>query len=90
MYTLKTVRYEPQTANSDANKEKRKVYVETLFHHQSLNIPVIFMDEKNFNIPLSRTQGRSQKAIIEGYIIFFKIGLLQLNAKPNRKGVVSD
>lgn len=60
-YTLKDVRHEPENGNSPENKEKRKAFVERLLEYQSQNKPILFMDETNFNIHISRAQGRSVK-----------------------------
>ena len=59
LYTLKNVRYEPEAANTVANKEKRKTFASELLYYQSLNLPILFMDETNFNLHISRTEGRS-------------------------------
>ena len=59
LYTLKAIRYEPERANLSDNKVKRKQFVETLLGFQSENQPVVYMDETNFNIHISRSQGRS-------------------------------
>lgn len=60
-YSLKNVRHEPERANCAENKEKRKEFVEKLLEYQSQNKPILFMDETNFNIHISRAQGRSTK-----------------------------
>ncbi len=59
MYTLKNVRYEPEAANTVANKEKRKIFASDLLYYQSLNLPILYMDETNFNLHISRSEGRS-------------------------------
>ena len=61
LYTLKKVRFEPERANVPANKEKRKAFVEKLLICQGQNKPMVFMDETNFNIHISRSAGRSKK-----------------------------
>lgn len=61
LYTLKAIRFEPEKANDPINKEKRKVFVTQLLEMQGDNVPIIFMDETNFNIHISRTEGRSRK-----------------------------
>ena len=63
MYSLKSVRFEPEAANSAVNKEKRKVFAEALLSAQSQNLPILFMDETNFNLHITRSQGRSQRGI---------------------------
>ena len=59
LYTLKSVRYEPEAADTVANKEKRKKFASDLLYYQSLNLPILFMDETNFNLHVSRSEGRS-------------------------------
>ena len=59
VYTLKSVRYEPERANTPENKQKRKVVVQKLLEYQGQNLPILFMDETNFNIHISRSEGRS-------------------------------
>lgn len=61
MFTLKTARREPENANSIQTKTSRSIYVENLLDLQAQNIPIIYMDETNFNLFISRTQGRSKK-----------------------------
>ena len=53
-YTVKAVRYEPERANTIENKENRKEFVEKLMTYQSRNMPILFMDENNLNIHISR------------------------------------
>ena len=55
MYSLKSVRIEPEAANSAVNKEKRKVFAEALLSAQSQNLPILFMDESNFNLHITRS-----------------------------------
>ena len=61
VYTLKSVRFEPERANHPDNKIKRKQFVEKLLNYQGQNIPIVFMDETNLNIHISRSEGRSVK-----------------------------
>lgn len=61
MFTLKDIRREPERANSEETKAKRCEYVRQLLNYQSDNIPIIYMDETNFNLYISRRQGRSKK-----------------------------
>ena len=61
LYTLKRIRYEPEAANTMANKEKRKQFASDLLYYQSLNLPILFMDETNFNLHVSRGEGRSHR-----------------------------
>lgn len=60
-YSLKYLRHEPEKGNNLENKQKRKEFVECLLEFQSQNKPILFMDETNLNIHISRTQGRSLK-----------------------------
>lgn len=61
LYTLKSVKFKPETANTLENKEKRKRFVEELLAFQSQNLPILFLEETNFNIHISRSEGQSQK-----------------------------
>ena len=60
-YTVKSIRFEPENANTPENKEKRKVFVEKLLEYQGLNMPIVYMDETNLNIHISRSEGRSAR-----------------------------
>ena len=60
-YTLKSIRYEPERSNTVENKEKRKLFAESFLLYQSKNIPILFMDETNLNIHVSRDFGCSLK-----------------------------
>lgn len=60
-YTLKDIRFEPESGNKEINKEKRKDFVCSLLNFQSQNLPILYMDETNFNIHISRKEGRSKK-----------------------------
>ncbi|KAF7685812.1 hypothetical protein CDIK_3439 [Cucumispora dikerogammari] len=60
-YTLKTIRFEPERANVLENKEKRKIIVEKLLEYQGINMPIVFMNETNINIHISRSEGRSAR-----------------------------
>ena len=57
VYAIKSVRYEPERANTPENKQK--VFVQTLLDYQGQNLPILFMDETNFNIHISRSKCRS-------------------------------
>lgn len=48
LYTLKSVRFKPETAIMLENKEKRKQFVEELLVFQSQNLLILFLDETNF------------------------------------------
>lgn len=60
-YTLKDIRFEPERANIIENKVKRKEFVEKLLFFQAGDLPICFMDETNYNVHVSRSEGRSQK-----------------------------
>ena len=57
-YSLKRARFEPERANTPENKEKRKIFVQEFLAYQSLNVPLLYMDETNLNIRISRSVGR--------------------------------
>ena len=59
-YSVKKVRVEPAKANEIGNKKLRKAFVEKILSVQSNNTPIVYMDETNFNIYISRTEGRSK------------------------------
>lgn len=61
MFTLKDLRREPEKANTDENKIKRCEYARQLLNYQADNMPIVYMDETNFNLFTSRTKGRSKK-----------------------------
>lgn len=61
MYTLKDIRREPERANSEDNKIRRRDYVQQLLNYQADNMAILYMDETNFNLFISRKQGRSLK-----------------------------
>lgn len=60
-FTLKAVHYEPEAANNNVNKAKRKDYAVALLEFQSQSVPILYMDETNFNLHISRIEGRSKK-----------------------------
>ena len=59
-YSIKKLRMEPEKANSQTNKTLRKNFVSRLLDIQSSNVPIIYMDETNFNLFISRSEGRSK------------------------------
>lgn len=61
LFSIKGVRFEPENANSPVNKEKRKVYVESILGYIGHQRPILYMDESNFNLHISRSQGRSPR-----------------------------
>ncbi|OAF69664.1 hypothetical protein A3Q56_02603 [Intoshia linei] len=60
LYTLKTIRHEPENANNGVNKESRN-FTLRLLELQSENANMVFMDETNFNLHISTRKGRSQR-----------------------------
>ena len=58
-YTLKAVRFVPERANLIENKNKRSLFCSKLLNYQSTGKPILFMDETNFNLHISRRNGRS-------------------------------
>lgn len=68
MYTLKDIRREPERANSEDNKIRRREYAQQLLEYQADNIPVIYIDETNFNLFISRKKGRTKKGTRCTYI----------------------
>lgn len=61
LYTMKQVRIEPTTCNSDVNKEKRRVFAEKLKEHQRVGNCVVYYDETYFNVYLKRLRGRAKR-----------------------------
>ncbi|POM71361.1 Hypothetical protein PHPALM_12086 [Phytophthora palmivora] len=53
LYTVKQVRVEPTTCNSDVNKEKRRLFAEKLKEHHAA--------ETNYNVYLNRLRGRAKR-----------------------------
>ncbi|KAF7688383.1 hypothetical protein CDIK_2930, partial [Cucumispora dikerogammari] len=60
-YTIKLIRFESENANTPENKEKRIAFVEKLFDYQGLNMPIVYMDETNLNIHISKSEGWSAR-----------------------------
>ena len=60
-YTLKAVRFVPERANSIENKNKRSLFCSKSLNYKSTGKPILFMDETNFNLHISRRDGRSLK-----------------------------
>ena len=50
LISQKNTRFVPNTANTDANKQRRKRYVEQLLDLASSQRPIIYIDETNFNL----------------------------------------
>ncbi|RHY81469.1 hypothetical protein DYB26_015498 [Aphanomyces astaci] len=61
LYTVKQVRIEQSTCNSDTNKAKRKESAETLVQHQRDGNFIVYYDETNYNIYCHRSVGRSKQ-----------------------------
>ena len=57
--SLKNANIVPNTANNTENKQRRKKYVEKILALTANRSPIIYDDETNFNMFISRTQGRS-------------------------------
>ena len=60
-YTLKAERFVPERANSIENKNKRIFFCSKLLNYQSTGKAILFVDETNFNLHISRRDGRSLK-----------------------------
>lgn len=60
-YTLKKTHVEPQYMNTDENKRKRAEFLADLLEYKSHGYTVFYVDETNFNMWITRTQGRSKK-----------------------------
>ena len=58
MYSLK-VSFEPERANTDENKIRRKEFVKSLLSFQASKKPILYMDESNFQYHISRESGSS-------------------------------
>jgi len=61
LFTLKKVRYEPETMNTTANKEKRKEYTQRIMHLMGEIKHIIYADEANVNLFLRRSFGRAPR-----------------------------
>ncbi|KAG2813893.1 hypothetical protein PC116_g12325 [Phytophthora cactorum] len=60
VYSLKKLRIEKVTVNKAENKNKRKEFVNKLEKHASRGDMIVFHDETNFNMYLSRNEGYSR------------------------------
>ncbi|OWZ05982.1 Transposase [Phytophthora megakarya] len=60
IYSLKHLCTEKITMNKTENKNKRKEFVEELEKHASRGDMIVFQDETNFNMYLSRNEGYSR------------------------------
>lgn len=61
MQTIKDIRFEPETRNSNTNKENRKEFAERLLNYKSDDSPILFTNETNFSLNISTTEGRLLK-----------------------------
>ncbi|ETV83521.1 hypothetical protein H257_04235 [Aphanomyces astaci] len=61
LYTVKQVRIEPTTCNSDENKVKRKEFAAAFVEYQRNGDFIVYYDETNFNIYCHRSVGRSKQ-----------------------------
>ena len=55
------VRFVLERENSIENKNKRSLFCSKLLNYQSTGKPILFMDETNFNLHISRRDGYSLK-----------------------------
>ncbi len=62
LITVKKVHHVVETMNNDANKEKRRAFVERISLLMQNQRYIIWIDETNFNLYCRRTQGRSSVA----------------------------
>jgi transposase len=60
-YTVKKIRFEPATMNSEENKRKRAHYVTRLMEESGNGKTIVYIDETNCNLFLRRSFGRSRK-----------------------------
>ncbi|KAG2984538.1 hypothetical protein PC119_g20377 [Phytophthora cactorum] len=58
LITLKQIRKEPSTCNSEVNKAKRYTFATELVRHQTNGEYIVYYDESNFNLFCMRSQGR--------------------------------
>ncbi|KAG3233866.1 hypothetical protein PI124_g21063 [Phytophthora idaei] len=69
LYTMKKVRIEPVTCNSEKkNIEKRRVFAEALLKYEREGAFIVYYDETNFNLYCKRLQGRAlqgERAVIK-------------------------
>jgi transposase len=68
-YSVKKMRVEPQTMNNIENKQKRFNFCQSLVATINQGCRIIWMDETNFNIHCSRSNGRAKRgarAIVRG------------------------
>ena len=56
-FSVKAVRFEPERANSPENKSNRAYFVRKLLAYQSAGMQILYMDETNFNLHISRRDG---------------------------------
>ncbi|KAE9326230.1 hypothetical protein PR003_g16286 [Phytophthora rubi] len=57
LYSTKKLRIEKAAMNNSINKQKRKEFVEKLDGHISRGDMIVYQDETNFNLYMSRSEG---------------------------------
>ena len=57
LYSLKSLRIEKESMNNSVNKEKRRQYAIRIQRHMDAGDMVVYHDESNYNIYLTRTKG---------------------------------
>ncbi|XP_036325169.1 uncharacterized protein LOC118738354 [Rhagoletis pomonella] len=60
LFTMKGIHKEPQSMNSQLNKEKRREYVCTLNQYIQEGKQILYIDETNFNLFCRRSRGRAK------------------------------
>ena len=60
-YTLKQVRFEPERANKPDVKERRRKFVDEILQAESSEETIVYIDETNVNLHVSRKFGRARK-----------------------------
>ncbi|KAE8991690.1 hypothetical protein PR001_g21155 [Phytophthora rubi] len=61
LYTVKQVRVEPATCNSEVNIQKRKQFALDLLKYSAEGAFIVYYDESNYNLYCKRMQGRALK-----------------------------
>jgi hypothetical protein len=60
LYTIKLLRFMPETMNNGVNKRKRKHYIQALNEFIRQGRQVVWLDETNFNLFVRMKSGRSK------------------------------
>ncbi|KAE9013047.1 hypothetical protein PR001_g15506 [Phytophthora rubi] len=63
LYSTKKLRIEKAAMNNSINKQKRKEFVEKLDGHISRGDMIVYQDETNFNLYMSRSEGTHEGSI---------------------------